>query len=326
MSKIFVVCPSNVVTGGTELLHQLVHELRHIGHEAYISYWPFNKNNVREPAYLKYDAPINSIEDLSGNKVIFPESLTLLLQRVKNAECAVWWLSVDHYFGFPQNHRLRNPLIYRRNRLYDPLRRIKKIWRTRLPFFALRAVKHFTQSYYAKNFLEQRDISASMLTDYLSEEHFTESPLKAERQDIIVYNPKKGMEITSRLIAAHPNLRFVPIENMTPVQVAGLLRSSKLYIDFGNHPGKDRPPREAVIAGCCVITGQSGAAAFEEDIPIPKSYRLDPYASGFLQAFEREARLILKDYPNRSTDFDAWRDRIRGERILFKAQVRQLFG
>ena len=32
-SKIYVACPSNVATGGPELLHQLVHELVNLGFE-----------------------------------------------------------------------------------------------------------------------------------------------------------------------------------------------------------------------------------------------------------------------------------------------------
>ena len=51
---------------------------------------------------------------------------------------------------------------------------------------------------------------------------------------------------------------------MTPEQVVDLMSESKVYIDFGNHPGKDRIPREAVINGCCVITGVRGSARFKE--------------------------------------------------------------
>lgn len=38
MGKIYVVCPVSIVTGGAELLHQFVDELRRLGRDAYISY------------------------------------------------------------------------------------------------------------------------------------------------------------------------------------------------------------------------------------------------------------------------------------------------
>ena len=45
------------------------------------------------------------------------------------------------------------------------------------------------------------------------------------------------------------------------------------YIDFGPHPGMDRLPREAALAGCIVITNREGAAAHDEDVPLPPEYK-----------------------------------------------------
>lgn len=324
--KVFVVCPAGLTTGGAELLHQLVHELRRIGRDACVSYWPFTQRHERNPAYQRYDAPMGRIEDEAGHCVVFPETLTRWSYDVRRARCIIWWLSVDNYFLFAQDHRLRSPLVYRGNRLYDPVRRLRTLWRLRRPLHAMRNMTHLAQSHYARRFLERAGIRAEMLTDYLSAEHFDDAARAQERQDVIAYNPKKGIDVTARLMQAFPRLRFAPIQNMTPAQVAAFLRSSKLYIDFGNHPGKDRPPREAVMAGCCVITGRSGAAAFEEDTPIPPAYRLDPRARDFLASFEQAALDVLGNFPARSADFDPWRERIRGERALFESQVRALFG
>lgn len=51
-------------------------------------------------------------------------------------------------------------------------------------------------------------------------------------------------------------LNFKPIINMTRDEVIRELQRAKVYIDFGNHPGKDRIPREAAILGCCAIVGK----------------------------------------------------------------------
>ena len=42
MSNIYVLCPGNVVTGGPELLHQLVDTLNCNGKNASIVYYPFD--------------------------------------------------------------------------------------------------------------------------------------------------------------------------------------------------------------------------------------------------------------------------------------------
>lgn len=326
--KIFIVCPAGLVTGGAELLHQLTHELRSLGREAFISYWPFGQAHVREPAYLKYEAPTAPIEDDLGNQVIFPEVLTKATRLVRHAECAVWWLSVDNYYLFPQDYRLLAPWVYRRNRLYDPIRRVRSLQLSRRPLNSLRDMIHYAQSEYARSFLAKSGIAAYMLTDYLSDEHL-DAPMPGGsemRRNVIAYNPKKGLDITTRLKAAFPDVAFEPIQNMTSAEVAAFLRSSKLYIDFGNHPGKDRPPREAVMAGCCVMTGRSGAAAHHEDTPIPDTYRLDPLSKDFLTRFETSMKSIFAHFEERRHDFDLWRDRIRQEKQQFKSQVARLFG
>jgi hypothetical protein len=61
---------------------------------------------------------------------------------------------------------------------------------------------------------------------------------------------------------------------MSKYQIIELLKSSKVYIDFGNHPGRDRIPREAAILGNCVITNLKGSAGFYNDITINKEYKI----------------------------------------------------
>lgn len=322
---IYVVCPSNTVTGGSELLHQLVQELRQNMIESYIVYWPFTQSENREKAFLKYDAPVGSIMDKASNLVIVPEILTRCLRQIHRASTAVWWLSVDNYFLFPQNHEKKSPFVYAGNRLFDPLRRLRTLWRIRQPLRAMRHVAHYAQSHYALDFLNKNGLKGELLTDYLSSEHFAASTSAITRKNQIVFNPKKGIEVTKHLIASHPELKFVPLQGMSPAQVALTLRESKLYIDFGHHPGKDRPPREAVIAGCCVITGLSGAAAVPQDTPIPKDYRLDPRLPEFSSSFASTVARIFEDFDQASSDFEIWREKIRGEEQEFKRQVRDIF-
>jgi hypothetical protein len=327
-SKIFVLCPGGLVTGGAELLHQLVDRLRRFGKAAYICYWPARKSFALPEAYRHYDAPQSGIEDEAGNLVVFPEIYTRHPKRIRHADCAIWWLSVDYYFRYPQNHRFANPFTQvRANRFYDPVRYLMGRLRNR-PLDSIRTLRHFAQSRYAQDFLRQHGIQAAMLSDYLGADHLRETGAaedKHAKQDIIVFNPKKGADVTARLMRALPGHRFVPIQDLDAHGVAQLLRSAKVYIDFGHHPGKDRPPREAAMAGCCVIVGGAGASAEGLDYLVPPSCRLDPNAPGFVDAFRALVERIYADYPAMAREFDAWRAAIRREPAEFDAQVAAIF-
>ena len=120
---------------------------------------------------------------------------------------------------------------------------------------------HLVQSEYARNHCKYLGISGDKikyLGDYLRDE-FIENALKTceiEKQNMVAYNPKKGMEFTKKLISLAPDIEWIPLQGLTPDEMSLLLRSVKVYIDFGEHPGMDRIPREAAISGCCVITGR----------------------------------------------------------------------
>jgi hypothetical protein len=325
-SKIFVLCPGGLVTGGAELLHQLVDRLRCSGKVAHISYLPANQAFTLPEAYRHYDAPQSVVQDEAGNLVVFPEICTRHSKRIRHAQCAIWWLSVDNYFRFPQNHRFDYRLTHvRANGFYDPLRYLAAMIRNR-SLYSMRTLRHFAQSRYAQDYLRRKGIEAVMLSDYLSAEHFLETNEYEDKQDIIVFNPKKGSEVTARLQRALPGYRFVPIQGLNAQGVAQLLRSAKVYIDFGHHPGKDRPPREAAMAGCCVIVGGAGASAPGLDYLVPASCRLDPAAPGFVDAFRGLVDRIYLDYPAMARDIEPWRAAIRREPADFESQVAVIFG
>lgn len=313
--KIFVCCPGGSVTGGPELLHQLVDCLRHFGHDAYITYYPFEKSYSKPPEYEIYNSPVETIEDDSRALIVIPEVFTKHARKIKNAQIAIWWLSVDNYYG-------RNGQSWIR----DLKNRISTLLQSRIPLWSMRNLLHFTQSLYAREFLRRNGIDSKMLTDYLAVEHFENITMSANRRDIVVYNPKKGAKKTALLIEKYPEIEFIPIKNMTKMEVAHLLSTAKIYIDFGVHPGKDRIPREAAIAGCCIITGICGAAGNNEDVLIPNNYKLDDKSLDYIISFGPLVKSIFSDYEKHSEKFEVYRNIIREEPNLFKRQVIEIFG
>ena len=59
-----------------------------------------------------------------------------------------------------------------------------------------------------------------------------EIPKVSGRENIVLYNPAKGMEYTRQLIRLSPDLEWRPIQGLKRKQLVELLRKSKLYIDF----------------------------------------------------------------------------------------------
>lgn len=314
-SKIVILCP-HTKTGGPELLHQLVSTLNKIGIEAFICYFPFKKDFITHEEYLKYKTPICKFNDDSDTLFIVPESATFLNKYIKNADYAIWWLSVDNYY------RSKGDLFIR-----DFFYKYLSLFKSRVPISQLNTRIHFTQSAYAKEFLEQHNISSHMLSDYLSKEHTSKlnSIELIKKDDIIVFNPKKGKKITKKLIDNCKELTFIPIQNMTPVEVSDLLNKAKIYIDFGNHPGKDRLPREAAISGCCIITNKKGSANNLIDIPISDNYKLDDTSRSLTREFKSLSKEILNNFNAHSNEFEIYREKIFNEEQLFKDQVYDLF-
>lgn len=82
------------------------------------------------------------------------------------------------------------------------------------------------------------------------------------------------------------------------------MKQSKVYIDFGPHPGMDRIPREAALAGCIVITNKNGAANYDKDVPIPPQYKFEKFDSYcIVECIEK----CVNDYESKREEFNDYR-------------------
>ncbi|MGL4287791.1 MAG: hypothetical protein ACRCVA_15700 [Phreatobacter sp.] len=306
--RVAVYAPSASTTGGPELLHQLVHEIRVNGGEAAIHYVPDPLAAVPE-RYRIYDIPtLTAVDPADGDCIVVPETMVRQLPLWSPAERYIWWLSFDF---FQSRHRGKAERILA-NLYKETLIRCL----TRL------GTKHLFQSHYARSRLRNRGMSGELLSDYLS---IAPSLDGAEpRQGLILYNPKKGMEITGRLQRQWPDLTFLPIVDMTRQQVEDAFRRAKIYIDFGEHPGKDRLPREAALMGTVVVVGVRGAAAFDEDVTLPRAYKLDIDAQ-LPARFRGLVDDILSNFGAHQDAQRPYREIIAAERAVFAQQVRDVF-
>lgn len=317
-TKIYVACPANYATGGPELLHQLVHELRKLELTAYMYYYPCDKKKSPiHKSYIQYKNPyVSLIDDREENVFITPEVKTNLIYDYKNIQKVIWWLSVDNFYN--SNKGKQKSLLKKI---------LHSIGYLKIYNFDKKAkIFHFVQSEYALQHLHSKNIlQASFLGDYLNNIFISEQAnINTTKKDIVAYNPEKGFEFTQQIMAISQDIKFIPIKNMTKEEVSNLLSSAKVYIDFGDHPGKDRMPREAAISGCCIITNKLGSAKYYKDIPIKDEFKFN--------GNDQDIQLILKkisncfiDYEVNKKKFDTYRDKIKNEQESFIDDIKRIF-
>lgn len=306
--KVHVLCPASSVTGGPEALHQLVDAGQRLGYDMAMVYLPEDDPDPT-PAVFRMYRPrvVRDIVDSPDSVVVVPETGTLQLLELRHATRALWWLSVEHYFSRAEALRrgaARSPLDF----VFDPRFEIV----------------HLAQSEYARQWVAARGPNALMLTDYIRDEILDRSRALrgGPRENIVAYNPKKGLAFTQQLMAASPpEVQWVAIENMSPAEVAQLLGRAKVYVDFGPHPGRDRIPREAALCGCVVITNTQGSAGNAIDVPLPEGYKFDERHPLTVPLVLQRIAEAMVDHPTHAQRLLPYVQWIEDQRRLFTDEV-----
>ena len=330
--KVYVLAPAGKTTGGVELAHQLVDALTEMGQEAFVVYVDKDRlapgTEVPE-MYRKYQVRVSdTVEDSRDNLLVLPEIYFDYLYRFPSIRIACWWMSVDNrYYSaclpdmlrFPWGWKERKDILYRyvvegvrfRNSLADLRRQSDRI-------------VHFYQSAYALDHLTSKGFrNVVPMSDYIHPDLFVCS--RVPKEDLILYNPKKGKRYVEMLQKRLPDCSFIPLEGFSREQLNEVFDRAKLYVDFGRFPGKDRIPREAALHGCCLITGRFGASAYPEDVPIPESYKFSMRGRIPWDGITGLVRRIFAEYDTCCRDFDLMRERIGQEREVFFREVREFF-
>ena len=317
-SKVYMMCPGNIHTGGPECCHQLVSQLIQFGVEAYIFYVSGNPDNPVHEVYVKYRVPyVLEIEDKPHNVLIMPETVDDSYFKYRRVRKIIWWMSVYNYIA-----NIAKQIMNRtENALAAPM--------PKLFYFQSDDTTHWIHSEYARRFLELNGIpkkQTCFVSDYASQAFLVRADsidLDA-KENFVAYNPKKGMQTTSLLQMVGGDIDWRPIQNMTPEQVQELLAAAKVYIDFGNHPGKDRIPREAAISGCVVITNLRGSAGNDVDVNIPAEFKFDDVNFEVTAVLDK-IRDVFDNFDDNYAAQAAYRARVREDRSRFVRDVAAAF-
>lgn len=332
---IYVLCPAGVKTGGTELLHQLVFQINNLcsSQNAKIVYT--QTDNVHPvKSFEKYISKnwireSDVVED-KDNIFIIPETSLSEFKKFKLGKKYIWWLSVDNFYrtGFNGWNKFNNTV--KQLGLYHAIGGLFKGKVKNYKKEIKDADFHLFQSFYANDFLRNSNIADDKkvyLSDYINDLYIDKSSVALEhsKKDIVLYNPKKGLRFTKKIIENSPSsIKWVPLINMSNEEVYQNLISGKVYIDFGNHPGKDRFPREAAISGCCILTDKKGAAAYYEDVPIPEKYKFDDNIGNISYILDK-IEYCLNNYQHAIKDFENYRKFIKNEKDRFKKDIIKIF-
>jgi hypothetical protein len=183
---------------------------------------------------------------------------------------------------------------------------------------------HLYQSYYAFSFLQSYAIDqVNELGDYINLS-FLNKAVPNNKEDIVLYNPKKMSKQFIQIMKGSPSIKWVPLQNMNIEELTAIYSKAKLYVDFGAHPGKDRIPREAVIHYCCLLTNKKGSARYFEDVPIKDEYKISD-AEFNANLLQERIRNIFKHYPTQVQNFESYRNTITEEKSRFDQQIKSIF-
>jgi len=323
MKIIYIACPAYVGSGGPEALHQLLYKLRtKFQVKAYIFYFDYNFDLDKSPVNQLFSNYVNEywvtsiIEDKSS-VLLIPEGYPELFRKYFKIKKIVWWLSVDNFFKIekktnPFNFFFKTHSIFNQIKLF-----ISILYRNKIAF-------HFTQSYYAYNFLSKFGIrNVFYLSDYISPYFIDKCLIQELKKDIVLFNPAKGYDFTKKLIEFDKKISWFPLSNLKLSELQSLMKTAKMYVDFGSHPGKDRIPREAVLCGCVIFTSKNGSAKNIFDIPISDNYKFNSKKSN-IESIIENINSVLQNYDSHKNNFEYYKNIIVKQEELFEKEITNL--
>ncbi len=345
----YVICPSNNDTGGPKDLHQLALELKKLEKKVFMYYFPTNSDVKIHKNYEIFNIPfVTEIDDSEKNILIVPETnqAILISKQYKKIQKILWWLSLDFFFitSFSQNNsKIIKSIIkfpYEITCIFNKitknffgnlsLSKYLKIIYLNFPFKNFVKLRDFkmnlSQSMYQYKVLNSKNVKSNLLFDFIRDEYFDarKNILLKDKQNIICYNPSKSSTFMKRIIESNPKIKFVRLENYKMNEIIEILSRSKIYIDFGFHPGVDHLPREAAILKNCIITNKEGSAFYSDAVSIKEKFKFDEKNEN-LKKISEKINQIFDNFEIELKEFDYYIEQLKSEKVNFKKQVSDIF-
>lgn len=344
-SKIYILSPYHN-TGGPKSLHQLANVLNSRGYNTFIVYTVKDKILKDRPVLYSFcEAKVsNYIENNKNNYLIVPETYTYFSSKYNDVTTIIWWLSLDFYFTINLIESATNIIKQRGYNLFlYPLIIIGLIikesnylvHKKKLSNKDYERIYHLYNCKYVKNYLLSKgalESNISYLCGPLESKFYkiNYDEVKDSKKNIVVYNPAKmNLKFFNRIKkitnSNQQEISFLAIENMSRIEVFNALKSAKVYLDFGNFPGPERMPREAVCLYCNIITSTMGSAGNDEDVLIPRKYKFDIIEKSSAKDISRLIIEFVHNYENYISNFDEYREKVWNQIDDFQSDIEEIF-
>lgn len=318
--QIIILCPQGIRTGGPEAAFQLSDALIRKGVDARM--WLITNEDLASlrdlmgkggrlaNINLEFPERINPVQEYdryqwrpvdkiaAGEDAVFvlPEIYIWMAPLLLGMRWVLWWLSVDNAF--------------------------RALSETNLNLIRLPNIVHAAQSAYAQAFAGALGLPSIPLSDYtiVPARQVNAVDLRPMRVSInagnkVIFNMN---ELSGLLQAYCPGLEIVKIAGLSRDQVYEAFATSRVFVDLGNLPGKDRMAREALLLGCHIVVGAAGAGAHETDFPINALYRPVPHQ---LDEVARLVTHMVTKPLDHHRHFAPARAAFQGEREAFDREV-----
>lgn len=306
-------------TGGPMAIHQAAATVNSLGANASIMYVRSSgisiaqKNDsiitklnyfshlIIDKRLKEYGVP-TSKEISKDTLFIVPEIMPHLATSLIRLGCrhvCIWWLSVDNF----------------------PLSSLNTLATQAL----INSCTHLCQSVYAKNFVtSQGGADIHMLTDFTKVIKTTSDSVPRRRDFDLAYLPSKAHGAEEIVAQLKKHLNVVALQNMSRAEITGALMRSKIFLDFGHHPGKDRVPREAAICGAVPLVRKVGAAAITDDVPLPTELLIESKHFFDIDRLIDRITLTLENLQKWENELTEYRNWIQSEESRFKIEIENL--
>jgi len=301
---VYLVAPAGVYTGGPTALFQLCNALRRYGVNAIIAFYGKVEGDLLHPNYRKYGCPwvtINDIKDEKQNAIVTPETAIQQITPFMKVKKIIYWLAVDNYVLSSYKRSKLNYISYLVKRytldpyiLYCFLTRKMAFYRHSYNAVYVKSLidrkivsipnvdLHLAQSRYVNEFLRSMGVcheNIIMIHEPIEEEFLTNA-MKVkdyEKVNAIAWNSRKAYPAAFKLVNALRKRGFTVFElaNVGKEHMLKLLSRTKIFLDIGIHPGRDRPLREAVALDNIAVVNNHGGYYYFDDCMVPDEFKWD---------------------------------------------------
>jgi hypothetical protein len=306
----------------------------------------------------------SEVHDSKDHIIVIPEVRPDLIAKYKFSKKIFYWLSVDNFLKsiFPISRSiivkllinlllrgrydlvwfaglskfkqyLKHDHTYRRilanaviGEYYSSFARDKTV---QIPPADIHLLQSYYVYYFLTNFIEKSKMF--ILHEPLEDDYLNFSVSIDRKEDIVTWNTRKAYPITLKVIKAlkKNKVHVVELENVGKGNMINILAKSKIFIDIGIHPGRDRPPREAVVLGNIAVVNNHGGCFYYDDCMIELPFKVDCYTESRCNIDPKKVAEDILHYMENyeyyyKKYFTKFRDHILEEPKLYQKEIEQL--